>query len=170
MAELAEVTGLTALLETVAEYDRMVAAGADTLFLKDPALLQPIEDGSAAYYAFEYNPSAFNTFGGPRTDEHCCALDENSDPIPKLYVGSVEKWQPVLLALALLRREWVVLGPFHRLGTRGSPRHDRPHRADIGFRLPRRHLRRKASSPAFRRRALVGMRQRSTSHKDTASA
>ena len=90
MAELAEVTGLTALLETVAEYDRMVAAGADTLFLKDPALLQPIEDGSAAYYAFEYNPSAFNTFGGPRTDEHCYALDENSDPIPRLYVGSVE--------------------------------------------------------------------------------
>lgn len=90
MAELAEVTGLTALLETVAEYDRMVAAGADTLFLKDPALLQPIEDGSAAYYAFEYNPSAFNIFGGPRTDERCCALDENSDPIPRLYVGSVE--------------------------------------------------------------------------------
>lgn len=90
LAELAEVTGLTALPETVAEYDQMVAAGTDTLFLKDPAFLQPIEDGSAAYYAFEYNPSAFNTFGGPRTDENCCALDANSDPIPGLYVAGVE--------------------------------------------------------------------------------
>lgn len=90
IAELAEVTGLETLPETVTEYDSYVAAGADPDFLKDPAFLQPIEDGSTAYYAFEYNPSAFNTFGGPRTDEQCRALDANSDPIPGLYVAGVE--------------------------------------------------------------------------------
>lgn len=90
IAELAEATGLTALPETVTEYDSFVAAGSDPDFFKDPAFLQPIEDDSAAYYAFEYNPSAFNTFGGPRTDERCRALDTNSDPIPGLYVAGVE--------------------------------------------------------------------------------
>ena len=90
LEELAETTGLTALPETVTEYDQMVAAGTDTLFLKDPAFLQPIQDDSAAYYAFEYNPSAFNTFGGPRTDELCRALDADSNPIDGLYVGGVE--------------------------------------------------------------------------------
>lgn len=94
IAELAEVTGLEALPETVTEYDSYVAAGADPDFLKDPAFLQPIEDGSTAYYAFEYNPSAFNTFGGPRTDEQCRALDANSDPIPGLYVAGVENGSP----------------------------------------------------------------------------
>ena len=88
--ELAELTGLVNLEETVKEYDEAVAAGADPLFLKNPAFLQPIEDDSAAYYAFEYNPSAFNTFGGPRTDETCCALDADSNPIPGLYVAGVE--------------------------------------------------------------------------------
>lgn len=90
IAELAEMTGLKALPDTVAEYDSYVAAGADPDFFKDPAFLQPIEDDSTAYYAFEYNPSAFNTFGGPRTDEQCRALDANSDPIPGLYVAGVE--------------------------------------------------------------------------------
>ena len=90
IAELAEVTGLVNLPDTVAEYDGYVKAGFDAQFLKKPEFLQPIEDGSAVYYAFEYNPSAFNTFGGPRTDERCRALNANSDPIPGLYVGGVE--------------------------------------------------------------------------------
>lgn len=68
----------------------MVAAGEDTLFYKRKEFLQPIEDGSAAYYAFEYNPSAFNTFGGARTDEHCRVLDGDYNPIPGLYVAGVE--------------------------------------------------------------------------------
>lgn len=88
--ELAELTGLADLPQTVKDYDECVAAGKDSLFLKTPEFLQPIEDDSAAYYAFEYNPSAFNTFGGPRTDEQCRVLNADSDPIPGLYMAGVE--------------------------------------------------------------------------------
>lgn len=88
--ELAEKTGLSNLQKTVAEYDRMAAQGVDELFYKREEFLHPIEDGSSAYYAFEYNPSAFNTFGGPRTDEQCRALDSDHNPIPGLYVAGVE--------------------------------------------------------------------------------
>ncbi|WP_304427141.1 FAD-binding protein [uncultured Adlercreutzia sp.] len=88
--ELAELTGLADLPQTVKDYDECVAAGKDSLFLKTPEFLQPIEDDSAAYYAFEYNPSAFNTFGGPRTDEQCRVLNVDSDPIPGLYMAGVE--------------------------------------------------------------------------------
>lgn len=87
---LAEATGLDELAATVKEYDEMVAAGEDTLFYKRSEFLWPIEDGSANYYAFEYNPSAFNTFGGARTDEYCRVLDAEYNPIPGLYVGGVE--------------------------------------------------------------------------------
>lgn len=90
IAELAETAGLANLAETVAEYDAMVKEGNDTLFFKREEFLQPIEDGSSAYYAFEYNPSAFNTFGGPRTDERCRVLNDAYEPIPGLYVAGVE--------------------------------------------------------------------------------
>lgn len=88
--ELAKQTGLTNLATTVADYDKMVAAKDDTLFYKREEFLQPIEDGSANYYAFEYNPSAFNTFGGPRTDEQCRVLAADYAPIDGLYMGGVE--------------------------------------------------------------------------------
>lgn len=88
--ELATAANLPDLPGTVAEYDEMVAAGDDTLFYKRKEFLQPIEDGSSTYYAFEYNPSAFNTFGGARTDEHCRVLDGEYNPIPGLYVAGVE--------------------------------------------------------------------------------
>lgn len=88
--ELANAASLPELATTVAEYDEMVAAGEDTLFYKRKEFLHAIEDGSAAYYAFEYNPSAFNTFGGARTDEHCRVLDGEYNPIPGLYVAGVE--------------------------------------------------------------------------------
>lgn len=90
IADLAAATGLPDLEQTVTDYDQMVAAKDDTLFYKRAEFLQPIEDGSENYYAFEYNPSAFNTFGGARTDEQCRVLDSEYNPIPGLYVGGVE--------------------------------------------------------------------------------
>lgn len=88
--ELAKTVELPGLVEAVKEYDAMVAAGKDTLFDKVPVLMQPIEDGSESYYIFEYNPSAFNTFGGARTDENCRALTSSFEEIPGLYVAGVE--------------------------------------------------------------------------------
>lgn len=88
--ELADTAGLPHLAETVTSYDAMVDAGEDTLFFKRSEFLRRIEDGSQAYYLFEYNPSAFNTFGGPRTDEQCRVLDASFAEIPGLYVAGVE--------------------------------------------------------------------------------
>ena len=88
--ELAKAAGLTDLPETVKSYDAMVAAKDDTEFYKREEFLWPVEDGSSVYYAFEYNPSAFNTFGGARTDDDCRVLDVDLEPIPGLYVGGVE--------------------------------------------------------------------------------
>lgn len=87
---LGKTVGLPGLAEAVKEYDAMVAAGRDTLFDKVSAFMQPVEDGSDSYYIFEYNPSAFNTFGGARTDENCCALTSGFEEIPGLYVVGVE--------------------------------------------------------------------------------
>lgn len=88
--ELADIAELPHLAETVETYDAMVDAGEDTLFYKRSEFLQRIEDGSQTYYLFEYNPSAFNTFGGPRTDEQCRVLDASFAEIPGLYVAGVE--------------------------------------------------------------------------------
>lgn len=88
--ELADAAGLPNLAKTVEEYDALVAEGLDTQFFKRKEFLWPIEDDSDEYYAFEYNPSAFNTFGGPRTDERCCALNDSYEPIAGLYVAGVE--------------------------------------------------------------------------------
>ena len=52
-------------------------------------LLQPIE-GEGPYYLFEYNPSAFNTFDGCRTDHLTRALTSAYDVIEGLYIAGVE--------------------------------------------------------------------------------
>ena len=87
---LAEAAALHDLAATVAEYDGMVAASQDTLLFKRDEFLQPVEDESSEYYAFEYNPSAFNTFGRARTDEFCRVLDVDFKLIDGLHVGGVE--------------------------------------------------------------------------------
>ncbi|MDO4974363.1 MAG: FAD-binding protein [Eubacteriales bacterium] len=89
LEELAEMTGCENLAETVRTYDSYVAAGEDPVFHKQAELMQPIgEEGP--FYLFEYNPSAFNTFGGCRTDHKTRALKANFDVIPGLYIAGVE--------------------------------------------------------------------------------
>ena len=89
LEELAEMTGCENLAETVRTYDGYVAAGDDPVYHKQPAPMQPIgEEGP--FYLFEYNPSAFNTFGGCRTDHLTRALKSNFDVIPGLYIAGVE--------------------------------------------------------------------------------
>ena len=89
LEELAEISGCENLAETVRTYDGYVAAGDDPVFHKQTELMQPIgEEGP--FYLFEYNPSAFNTFGGCRTDHKTRALKPNFEVIPGLYIAGVE--------------------------------------------------------------------------------
>lgn len=86
---LAEKTGCENLAETVRTYDGYVADKDDKQYHKQADLLQPIgEEGP--FYLFEYNPSAFNTFGGCRTDHKTRALKSNMDIIEGLYIAGVE--------------------------------------------------------------------------------
>ena len=89
LEEMAEVSGCEDIAETVKAYNKLVAAGEDTEFFKNPQLLQPIDE-EGPFYMFEYNPSAFNTFGGCRTDHLTRALKSNYDVIPGLYIAGTE--------------------------------------------------------------------------------
>jgi fumarate reductase flavoprotein subunit len=88
LAEAAEHFGLKNLEATVAEYNKMCAKGEDTLFGKSPNFMKSI--GKGPYYVFEYEPSAWSTFGGVKTDSYLRAVDANGDYIPGLYCGGCE--------------------------------------------------------------------------------
>ena len=59
------------------------------MYHKQKELMQPIGE-QGPFYLFEYNPSAFNTFGGCRTDHRTRALKSNFDVIEGLYIAGVE--------------------------------------------------------------------------------
>lgn len=85
---LAEEFGLSNLVQTVAEYNQMCADGKDSVFGKDSYLMKPLL--KAPFYIFEYEPSAWCTIGGVKTDEYCRALTPASKPIEGLYVAGVD--------------------------------------------------------------------------------
>lgn len=85
LAELSERFRLAFLESTVKEYNEMCAKGKDTAFGKAGYLLKPIKE--APYYLFEYEPSAWCTIGGVKTDEFCRALKSSSHVIEGLYVA-----------------------------------------------------------------------------------
>lgn len=89
IADVAKAADLPYLEATVKEYDEMAKAGQDTLFGKRPEMMIPVEDGGP-YYLFEFNPGAFNTFGGCRTDEETRALRADFSVIEGLYIAGVE--------------------------------------------------------------------------------
>lgn len=87
--ELGEKAGLPELAATLAEYNEMAEAGQDTLFYKKAEMLRPIEtDGDL--YLIAYNPGAFNTFGGCRTDKYCRALRADFSVVEGLYIAGTE--------------------------------------------------------------------------------
>ncbi len=88
--ELAEAAGLPFLADTVREYDRMAENGKDELFNKRVEMMIPIEQEEGPYYLLEFNPGAFNTFGGCRTDEDTRALRADFSVIDGLYIAGVE--------------------------------------------------------------------------------
>lgn len=85
---LAEEFGLSNLVQTVAEYNQMCADGKDAVFGKESYLMKPLL--KAPFYIFEYEPSAWCTIGGVKTDEYCRALTPESKPIEGLYVAGVD--------------------------------------------------------------------------------
>ncbi len=89
--ELAAVVGLPAdaLRETVARYNDMIAAGADTDYGRFSATDMPrppkIEQGP--FYAVEFFPLTRKSMGGVRIDRSCRVLDRNQKVIPGLYAA-----------------------------------------------------------------------------------
>ncbi len=88
LKEAAQAFALPGLEETVERYNRMCGEGLDTEFYKSNWLLKPVE--KAPFYVFAYEPSAWCTIGGVRTDAFCRALDSKQCPIPGLYVAGVD--------------------------------------------------------------------------------
>lgn len=84
----AEPFGLTQLAKTVERYNAICEAGEDVQFGKSAYLLHPL--ATAPYYIVEFEPSAWCTFGGVKTDGHCRALNVDQRPIPGLYVAGVD--------------------------------------------------------------------------------
>ena len=89
VADVAQQAGLPQLAQTVKEYDAMADAGEDTLFYKPVEMLRPIGE-TGPYYVIQYNPGAFNTFGGCRTDQYCRAERADFSVIDGLYIAGVE--------------------------------------------------------------------------------
>lgn len=67
---------------------RICSQGYDSQFGKASYLLKPIL--KAPYYIFEYEPSAWCTIGGVKTDSHCRALTPAGQVIPGLYVAGMD--------------------------------------------------------------------------------
>lgn len=86
--ELSRKTGIPGLAKTVEDYNRMCEAGRDTVFGKASYLMKPVK--KAPFYAFEYETSAWCTFGGVKTDEFCRALNADHEVIPGLYAAGVD--------------------------------------------------------------------------------
>ncbi len=86
---LADAQGLSNLAETVKAYDAMIDSGIDNEFGKPIEMCEKIETGGP-YYLIQFNPGAFNTFGGCRTDEFTRALSKDFEVIPGLFIAGVE--------------------------------------------------------------------------------
>lgn len=86
---LADAQGLTNLAATVEAYNAMIDAGVDNEFGKPVEMAEKI-DGKGPFYLVQYNPGAFNTFGGCRTDEFTRALTKDFEVVPGLYIAGVE--------------------------------------------------------------------------------
>lgn len=85
---LAEAIGAPELVETLDEYNGYCASGKDEQFYKPACFLQPVTTGP--FYAFQYEPSAWVTIGGIRTNDRMQAIDSEGLPIAGLYVAGAD--------------------------------------------------------------------------------
>ncbi len=86
--ELAEAFGLTDLPQTIATYNDACEKGFDDEFFLPADYMHAIEQGP--FYVFEYNPGAWVTLGGIKTDGFCRAVDADNDVVAGLYVAGVD--------------------------------------------------------------------------------
>lgn len=85
---LAETIGAPELVTTLEEYNGYCAAGKDEQFYKPACFLQPVAEGP--FYAMQYEPSAWVTIGGIRTNDRLQAIDDAGIAIPGLYVAGAD--------------------------------------------------------------------------------
>lgn len=86
--ELAKAFDLENLPASMQEYNGYCEKGFDEEYFKEERYLTAMTEGP--YYLIQYNPSAWLTLGGIKTDEGCRALDANNDPVKNLYVAGAD--------------------------------------------------------------------------------
>ena len=86
LEELARGLGLPekTFKETVARYNKLVAAGEDTDYGKEKFRLSPVNQGP--YYGAKTTGQILCTMDGIQIDTHMNAIDTEGNPIPGLYV------------------------------------------------------------------------------------
>ena len=85
---LAEAIGCPDLVDAVATYNASCAAGADEVFYKPASFMRAVETGP--FYALEFQPSAWVTIGGVRTNDRLQAIDRTGAAIEGLYVAGAD--------------------------------------------------------------------------------
>lgn len=85
---LAEAISAPELVETVETYNAYCTEGKDEQFYKPACFLQPVAEGP--FYAMQYEPSAWVTIGGIRTNDRLQAIDSKGLPIKGLYVAGAD--------------------------------------------------------------------------------
>ncbi len=88
IAELVKATGLVDLETTLARYNEQCHAKRDDDFYKPSCFMIPVEQGP--FYAMEYEPSAWVTIGGVRTNDRMQAINKAGEPIGGLYVAGAD--------------------------------------------------------------------------------
>ena len=86
--ECAKFFGMAKLAETVKNYNAYCEAGKDDEYFKNPTFLKPV--AKAPFYVVEYEPSAWGTLGGVRTDSSLRVLRPDLTPIKGLYAAGVD--------------------------------------------------------------------------------
>lgn len=88
LADIAATFNLTDLESTITEYNGFCEAGLDERFFVNPEAFVPVTNGP--FYAIQYNPSAWLSLGGIKTNGNCQALDVAGRAIPNLYVAGAD--------------------------------------------------------------------------------
>ena len=83
--ELAEISGLTSLPESVAAYNEAIEKGVDEAFGRDTATMTAIEKGP--FYAIVSQRATLGTFGGLNTNISGEVVDADEQPIAGLYAA-----------------------------------------------------------------------------------
>lgn len=85
LEELAKISGLTHLTESVASYNEAIEKGVDEAFGRDVSTMTPIVNGP--FYAIVSQRATLGTFGGLNTNITGEVVDENEQAILGLYAA-----------------------------------------------------------------------------------